>query len=356
MPDAEFSYIWICNDANDTVSKVDTRTLVEHARYIAGGTDPSRTSISLNGDAAVASRGMGWGTAGIAKFLTRQSHCEENDYNGDGELTTSSGKDDVLPFGEDDCLQWFVEFDGALSNRPVAWTTGVQGADGYWNDAKLWTSYTVGSDHKVALLNGDTGEIEDEVSISLTEYAYGAAVDEDNDLWVMNRNRSLIQIDFDTLEVETHTVPGGSPYGIAVARDQSVWVTTDSYSTFRFDPQTEQFDAVEDARGLGVMVDVDNRVWIAGTYSGANANNLIGVNGDTLEIIGFYDFGSSETRGISIDFDGFVWMVNRADTAYKFDPEAEELAGTYTGLDNPYTYSDMTGYGLGAANPDIPIE
>ena len=49
-------------------------------------------------------------------------------------------------------------------------------------------------------------------------------------------------------------------------------------------------------------------------------------------------------------------MVDRTDTAYKFDPETETLAGTYTELNTPYTYSDMTGYGLSVANPDIPIE
>ncbi|TPV93362.1 MAG: hypothetical protein B7733_20860 [Myxococcales bacterium FL481] len=347
----------MANDTDDTLSKVDTWTLTEHGRYVAGGTNPSRTSVNLNGDAAVASRGHGWGTAGVAKFLTRQSDCEANDVNGDGAFTTSSGRDDVLPFGEDDCLQWFIEFDGALSNRPVAWTSGVQASNGHWNDTKLWTSYTDAEDqHLVVLIDGDTGNLDEEFVVDMATYAYGGAVDADNDLWLINRSRDLLEIDFETMDVKKYQVPRGSPYGIAIARDQSVWVTGDRHDTYRFDPETEVFDLVEEAKGLGVMVDIKNRVWIAGTYSGPHSNNLIGVNGDTLEIIGKYDFDSPETRGISIDYEGFVWMVDRHQTAYKFNPEAEELAGKYERLSEPYTYSDMTGYGLGVVNPDIPIE
>ncbi|TPV96973.1 MAG: hypothetical protein B7733_02175 [Myxococcales bacterium FL481] len=326
------------------------------ARYEAGGFDPSRTSVNLNGDAVVASRGRGEGKAGIAKFLTRRSECAANDYNDDGEFTTSSGKFDVLAFGSDDCLHWFVEFDTAFSNRPVAWTSGTQSAGGHWNNTKLWTSYTSDAGHMVVLIDGDTGEIEEEFPVDMSAYAYGAAVDEDNDLWLMNRNLDLLEIEFETMEVHKYRVPYGLPYGIAVARDQSVWLTGETHQTYRFDPETETFDEVSDARGFGVMVDVENRVWIAGTYSGADPNRLFGVDGDTLEVIGAYDFDSAETRGISIDFEGYVWMVDREKTAFKFDPESEQLAGTYTGLDAPYTYSDMTGYGLGVANPDIPIE
>ncbi|TPV97222.1 MAG: hypothetical protein B7733_00570 [Myxococcales bacterium FL481] len=335
---------------------MDTRTLVEHARYVAGGTDPSRTSVNLNGDAVVASRGMGWGTAGVAKFFTRQSDCEENDYNDDGEFTTSGGKEDVLDFGEDDCLAWFLEFPGAMSNRPIAWTTGVQGADGHWNNAKVWTSYTIGNTHTIVLIDGDSGSVDEEVTISLRTYPYGGAVDENGDFWIMNREGELARIELETMAVHEYPTSIRSLYGIAIARDQSVWVSGDLSDTQRFDPITETYEAIPGTKGLGLMVDIENRVWIAGTYQGAIANHLIGVNGDTLEVIGSYDFGSPETRGISIDFEGFVWMVDRTDTAYKFDPESETLAGKYQELSMPYTYSDMTGYGLSVANPNIPIE
>jgi hypothetical protein len=52
--------------------------------------------------------------------------------------------------------------------------------------------------------------------------------------------------------------------------------------------------------------------------------------------------------GVSIDVDGYVWVVDQyANSAFKIDGDTYQLAGTTTGLNQPYTYSDMTGAGLG---------
>ena len=50
-------YIWIANSAEGTVSKIRTETMVEEGRYLTrpdGAGDPSRTSVSLRGNVAVA--------------------------------------------------------------------------------------------------------------------------------------------------------------------------------------------------------------------------------------------------------------------------------------------------------------
>jgi streptogramin lyase len=56
--------------------------------------------------------------------------------------------------------------------------------------------------------------------------------------------------------------------------------------------------------------------------------------------------------GISIDAEGYVWVVDRdADLAFKVHPQ-NHTTTTTTGLVGPYTYSDMTGAGLGlVVNP-----
>ena len=56
--------------------------------------------------------------------------------------------------------------------------------------------------------------------------------------------------------------------------------------------------------------------------------------------------------GVSIDVDGFVWAPDQgANLAYKVDP-VTYASTTTTGLVQPYTYSDMTGAGLGlVSNP-----
>ena len=60
----------------------------------------------------------------------------------------------------------------------------------------------------------------------------------------------------------------------------------------------------------------------------------------------------STIKGISVDVDGFVWAVTGS--AHKITPDAPyAFDGSYTGLSGPYTYSDMTGWGLqnAAYNP-----
>ena len=52
--------------------------------------------------------------------------------------------------------------------------------------------------------------------------------------------------------------------------------------------------------------------------------------------------------GVSIDVDGRAWVVDRdANMAFAVDPDTYDVALTVGGLVTPYTYSDMTGYGLG---------
>jgi hypothetical protein len=51
--DVEFSHIWIANSPYGTVSKIDTQSLTELARYQVrpqGGGMPSRTSVNVRGD------------------------------------------------------------------------------------------------------------------------------------------------------------------------------------------------------------------------------------------------------------------------------------------------------------------
>ena len=51
--------------------------------------------------------------------------------------------------------------------------------------------------------------------------------------------------------------------------------------------------------------------------------------------------------GVSIDIEGFVWVVDQwGSKAYKVDPETHQATVSSANLSSPYTYSDMTGAGL----------
>ena len=129
----DFSYIWISNSPEGTVSKIDTQSAVEVARYRTGPgePDPSRTSVNLHGDAAVLNR-----AGGVSKFAAIEERCK--DLNGDGVIQTSHGPAEILDWGTDECLLWYQDLpfvadpDGGTrwGPRPIAWDQGEVIPDG----------------------------------------------------------------------------------------------------------------------------------------------------------------------------------------------------------------------------------
>ncbi|HEY0133472.1 MAG TPA: hypothetical protein VGB85_05315, partial [Nannocystis sp.] len=116
----EFSYVWVANSEESTVSKINMETLKEEGRYLTradGIGNPSRTSVALNGDVAVANR-----HGGLVKFHADVGDCVER--NGKPGIQTSSGKDDVLAWEDEECRAWYLDFPTS-NQRPVAWTQGT---------------------------------------------------------------------------------------------------------------------------------------------------------------------------------------------------------------------------------------
>jgi len=353
----DWSYVWIANTDESTVSKVNTRTLVEEGRYItrpdkAGS--PSRTSVSIDGKAvAVANRHVG-----IVKIWTRPEFCKGGN--------TSTGSTDVKAWGTDDCVAWYTDFPGDTVQRPVAWTQGsLDPATCTYVDQKIWT--TTGTNAEPGLcgvggiwvhrLNGDTGKVEntrhipdEDFSCDFVGYGdstsygpYGGAVDWEGNFWFQGFEvKKLVRVDFDTLDYEIFPASGtfAAGYGITVDTKARVWL---SDPIRRFDYATGTWaSSVGPSTGGGIAQDLQGRIWAAGN------NGLTWVDMETLATGGTValpapGFGGAQVKGVSVDIDGFIWAVYINDTrAYKIDPNTFTLEW-YEGLNGPYTYSDMTG-------------
>ena len=335
----EFSYIWIANSTEGTISKIDTQTMEEMGRYIVredSAGSPSRTSVNMSGDVAVANR-----LGGVTKVLANPEDCP--DVNGDGVITTSTGQGDVKAWGEDECVVWHTPF-GYSSQRPVAW------AQGEWNPAtceydnqKLWTSGgTQAGGVEVALLDGHTGAVEHTLQVPEVQFdgfgIYGAAVDGEGNFWgsqLGQGGKHLLFVDRETFEYKVWAQPV-SAYGMTVDSDGFVW--TCSSSVARFDPQTETWETAATGGSGGCMADGSGILWQAG-------NQLTAVDTQTLQVVQTIPI-DSYVHGVSIDFHGHVWGVTMQQPfAYRADP-ATGVVDTFTGLTGPYTYSDMTGFAL----------
>ncbi|MBC8068319.1 MAG: hypothetical protein IAG13_08295 [Deltaproteobacteria bacterium] len=328
---ADFSYIWIANSNESTVSKINTESLIEEGRYITrpdGNGNPSRTSVNLNGDMAIGNR-----SGGLTMIFARHDQCPDA-------TNTSSGPADVKAW-PDGCVGWHTPMAYA-SQRPVAWTAGTfNESTCRYDDAKVWTSGANDPAIDVLLVDGETGTIEQTIPLPGNVVAsffgiYGAAVDSTDNFWGSQLSIGhIVRIDRVTSAVETWPMPV-SGYGMAVDRNDRVWTCSSQVGRFDYPSQTWQTASV--GGSTGCMPDGANILWMAN-------DPIVGVDIDTLLVAQTLDVPDAP-RGISIDFNGYVWGPSLgSNAAYRVDP-ATGTVDTVTGLNYPYTYSDMTGFGL----------
>ena len=292
---------------------------------------------------------------GVSKFLARTEDCP--DQNGTPGIQTSTGKLDVLEWDVEECRVWYTPFEGAsLANRPVAWTAGTfnQGTC-QWDNQKVWTQTAIlgqAGSMQIHRLDGETGAIEETVpapNVDLGSWgAYGGAVDGDDNFWFSTHGSgnppTLSRLTYDTLELTTWPVPEGvSPYGMTVDSEGYAWVAGYAGGVARFTPETETWDVVPTVTGLGMQADGEGRVWV-GSYGGMGTG-VVAIDVQSLEVLDFIPIAASVTKGVSIDFYGYVWVVDMASSAYRVDPDTH-MYEAYSGLNGAYTYSDMTGAGL----------
>ncbi len=364
----DYSIIWISNSPAGHVSKIDTQTGVELGRYYTGPTsgtdDPSRTAVNLAGDVAVANR-----AGGITKFAARVENCI--DANGNGTIETSDGPNTVLPFGSDECMLWhnqlpYPESDNTQGPRPTSWDTGDDGNPCVFSDDRVWNGWWVRAENTAYFrrFDGATGAQLDEVVVpgwditaTKTYGPYGGATDGQGNFWVTGLGGPLLRIDGGDLSTQKWEVPAEAyPYGMTVDAEGHVWSAGLQGDIMHFDPNTQTFDVypVMGPAGMqtlrGTMIDRNGQLWAAANSPCAlvqfdlasrtivNANIALG--------------GCGTPVGVSIDVDGFVWVPDQgANLAFKVDPTTYAFTTTL-GLIQPYTYSDMTGAGLGlVTNP-----
>lgn len=357
-------YIWVANSGENTVSKINTTTLEEEGRYLTradGDGNPSRTSVNLAGDVVVANR-----FSGLTKFWADERNCE--DRNGNGTIQTSTGADDVLPWAQEECRAWSTSFD-TTNQRPVAWTAGERPDSCDASTAKVWTVHSAEPGMSpglggaggvvVSLLNGETGVVEE--TLSIPEFggdqlgAYGGAVDGEGNFWfsqfALVGEAQVARIDLGTLEHELFTAPPGmTPYGITVDHLGRPWVAgIQAAGAARLDPATGTWVTTNGfSGGTGITEGPDGLMMYV-----ANGTGVVAVDIETLAVGAVWP-NSLLVKGVGFDADGYLWAVAAYDAdaredespAYKIDVDTMTTIDSYDGLTEPYTYSDLTGSAL----------
>lgn len=348
----EKSYIWIANSAEGTLSKLCTITGEEMGRYYTSeqesSGDPSRTSVNLHGDMVVTNRDPSTGPSSVTKFAADISECV--DRNGDGEIQTSMGGDDVLPFGEDECMIWNTPLGNPSAStgcRATAWEGNEDPDTGMGGN--VWIGCM--NNQTVYVLDGDTGALLDQAPAGIG--TYGGAMDGRGSFWTVAMGCTvglcrLSRMDMATMTHEIVNVPCG--YGISVDRLGRVW-TAGLGCINRHDPETGEnrtFNAGFSQFHRGIAVDDAGSVWAAVTHG-----DVVRISEDSVGLIHQFAAGPADIVGVAIDHQGFVWAVSQGgNAALKINPSTYEVESFPIGM-GPYTYSDMTGYQLSIV--EIPI-
>jgi DNA-binding beta-propeller fold protein YncE len=347
-------FLWVANSGENTISKTNTDTGCEEARYNVCG-NPSRTAVDLDGNGIVACRSGG----NIAKIGVFEVDCK--DVNGDGIINTSkdvNGDCTISPsemVAGDECILWNVKPSASESNARAA---GVDKENHVW--AGLWYN------QQLVRLHPDTGALVTNIPIS--GRPYGLAIDALRYIWVASRapNGRLIKVDPDVGEVGAWQSPKNSAYGIAVDPYGHVWMAGgEAGGIVRFDSENETFStynylAPGYTRGIAVRRDdgpngelLGARVFVAhhawGSCAANGQHRYVGVvDAQSLNVLPNIDLGADRGPvGVAIDSLGFLWSINQCtSSATKVDPDTGAILGTWPVGLSPYTYSDMTGYAL----------
>ena len=352
-------FIWIANSAEDTVSRLDTDTGCEVARYPVCS-NPSRTAVDQNGNGYVGCRGDGQ----VARIAVLQGQCK--DFNGNGLIDTSRdlNEDCQITADEmiagDECVVWMTAPGGigdcSGNGGGCIRAAGVD-AEGY-----VWVgSWTARVLYK---LQAETGAVVTTLPLSIRPY--GLAIADTGAIWVASRDPMAIAVvDPGAGEIDWGGTPQGAVYGMAVDPFGAVWVASgEAGGVQRFDSNTGEWSwsgnlGRGNTRGVAVKVDRDEagnpiggRVYVAHHHWSDGCNNsgahrFISVwdimSGEPLAPV---DLGGPKAPvGVAVDATGQLWTVNQCDSsASKVDTATHAVIGTYgVGL-QPYTYSDMTGY------------
>jgi streptogramin lyase len=276
--------------------------------------------------------------------------------------------------------------------RAVQWTVpaGIESCD--LTEADVWIAFCNEHDDDATawLVDGDTGDVLVEIPITgfMCEMMgpYGGAIDADNDFWFIENDtrKAIYRVDYDCEPApgdpcwEAFDRPDADMdnYGITADGKGRVWVAGQGNSLYYYwpamdewrnlEPELDAFFAAEAAKRTdgaaladnilrGLMMDDDEVLWVATVqeFSGGPYAGVLKV--DTSQDPFEYTYYSKETlgpelqhaAGISIDVEGHVWLVDTfSNGAYKIPPSDPSSYTRVGGLNQPYTYSDMTGYGL----------
>ncbi len=347
----EQSFIWIASQNTNDISKVDTLTMTELARYRTGpgSESPSRTAVSADGRFVVVN---GRNSGRSTMFAANVADCV--DKNGNGQIETSQNKANLLAFGADECMLWSIVHPTAGAGTPgprgVTWTPGDWSYEEcQYVDPKVWIGYLApGGVAHFAKVDGATGMVEETLMAPGWKGSgfapYGAALDPQFRPWFSSLRGEFVRVNTDEVPATlTRITPPANvqSYGFTVDEDGNPWFGGCSGPVTVYDQKNGTFTSIvgTSACHRGVTADT-NFVWVASN----NPCGLVQVDRENRTLVAKHVLPQCGTAiGLSTDVEKNVWLVDQSGWAWKFAPDDVKGLKKVDVLGSHYVYSDMTG-------------
>jgi len=358
-----FPTMWVANAGEDTLSKWDTHTNKELARYPTwfgppgdhsawSGAAPSRTCVDADGNCYVANRHFDYLPADVIKIYT----SDWIDRNGDGKLNTSVDLNNDGTISADEMLPMtdlnnnnIIDPNEIIDER-VAWVVSVGPGNGLGRslaidlEGNIWLGLY--NNYEYYKLNPVDGSI-----LGGPYYVgsspYGALVDRYGYLWGSTLSGTLLKLNtHNTTDYQNYYVP--STYGIALGYDSLgntlVYPGGNApYVVFNSSTESYSYPPNQLFYSLGIATDSKGNICTGSSSDGSMAK--FAPNGTVL----WYVPGQvvSEVRGVAVDSEDNVWAIHRdMSKLCKYNGTNGAAMGVFNAGYQPYTYSDATGLGF----------
>jgi len=363
-----FPLLWAANAGEDSVSKIDTDADCEVARYATwhvgpfhsawSGPAPSRTAVDSEGNVFVANRQFDGRQMNVLKILSEGGI----DRNGNGVIDTSTDVNGDCIIDRSDPAEFIPPVDDNLDgilqtseirDERVVWVSHVGPNNSLGRslcigtDGNLWMGdYTNRTYYKVQASDGSVLAGPIATTGGLTPY--GCLVDGNGILYSSSLSSTMGILDTNTNTWLATLSTGASVYGIAIGNGMVYTSGSGFYRQYDQNtgvgepdgnPATGTFSSPGDASNstLGISVDGDGNIVLGQSpirkYNSAGVTQWSTIN------------PNSDTRGVVPDSNNNIWAVNRGShNATKFNKDTGNLMATVPLGDEPYTYSDATGF------------
>ncbi|MFC1977620.1 hypothetical protein ACFLWS_05080 [Chloroflexota bacterium] len=367
-----YPIMWIANAGEDTVSKFDTSTNKELARYHTWfgtgthgawtGPAPSRTAVDAEGNCYVANRQF---SNSIAADVIKIYADDWTDRNGNGVMDTSYDANNNGTIESSETLTMTdvnsnnIIDDSEIQDERIAWAVkvgpnnGIARALAIAPDGNIWVGLF--QTRQYYEIDSDDGSV---VSgpYSVGNTPYGAMIDKYGILWGASLGTTLLRLDTSdgSSLVLSHHTPGyyyGNNYAIALGYDADGYTqvylsSTNGHSYIQYNTKTSTFSipATTGFVSRGVGVDPAGNIYCS---DATNNGGLAKFAPDGTTLWQKPTQSNSDSRAAVVDSDGNVWVVLLGvSKVAKYDGATGSSLGTFPTGYLPYTYSDATGIGL----------